>query len=333
MADTFDARLVNDPFDDPVLYVAFRYERRAFLFDLGSIENLSTREVLKVSHLFVSHTHVDHFYGFDYWLRCSLNKEEAVELYGPRGIIANVQGKLAGYTWNLIEDYPLELTVHEVDETAVTSARFRAANRFAAESAGAREFYGVLLDRPSFSVRAAILDHRVPCLAFSLEEKNRLNIRRDALHALGLKAGPWLDDLKRKLREPAAGGERLRAPRADGATVDLSLKEWKEALVAETKGQKIAYVVDNRYCERNIERVVGLAADADLFYCEAAFSRAEQARAWERYHLTAEQAGRLARRAGARRFVPFHFSARYESEPNRLLEEALEAFASANGET
>ncbi|MGH7848066.1 MAG: hypothetical protein ACREQW_23220 [Candidatus Binatia bacterium] len=85
MADIFDPRLVNDPFDDPAVYIAFRYERRALLFDLGTIHSLSPREVLKLSLLFVSHTHIDPFFGVDYWLRCSLNRDQGVDLYGPRG--------------------------------------------------------------------------------------------------------------------------------------------------------------------------------------------------------------------------------------------------------
>lgn len=63
-----------------------------------------------------------------------------------------------------------------------------------------------------------------------------------------------------------------------------------------------------------------------LFYCEATFSKEDQTRVKERYHLTATQAGTLARMAQAKHFVPFHFSKRYEAEHNRLLEEALEAF-------
>lgn len=56
-------------------------------------------------------------------------------------------------------------------------------------------------------------------------------------------------------------------------------------------------------------------------------SCSEKSLAQERYHLTATQAGLLARRAQAERFVPFHFSLRYQPEPNRLKEEALAAFA------
>jgi ribonuclease Z len=327
MSDTFLPRLVNNPFEDPGLFVAFHYQRRALLFDLGTIDSLGLRDLHKVTDVFVSHTHVDHFIGFDHLLRSSLTKDEEVRLFGPRGITDNVRGKLAGYAWNLIENYPLRFTVHEIDGDRQKITHFRAANLFRPEEGDLAPFDGVLVEEPAFSVRAAILDHRIPCLAFSLEENNRLNIRRDAMDAMGLESGPWLDELKRLVREKAPETTPLEMPvRNGGKKRSLSLKEWREAMVVENEGQKLVYVVDNLFTPDNIERVLSVAEGADLFYCEAAFSRADEARARERYHLTAPQAGDLARMAQVKRFVPFHFSRRYQAEPNRLLEEAMESF-------
>jgi ribonuclease Z len=327
MADRFAPRLLNGAFEDPVLFIGFHYQRRAMLFDLGRLDRLGVREILKLSDVFVSHTHIDHFIGFDHLLRCSLNRQEELRLFGPKGFIDNVRGKLAGYTWNLIRDYPLTLVVGEIDGESMRKAKLEAAHDFRLEGEAITPFSGTLLEEPGFRIRAAILDHNIPCLAFSLEEFSRFNIKSDVLQSIGLRSGPWLDELKRMLRENYPREARLQMPLSSGSKKELTLQEWRDLLVVESEGQKIAYVVDNQYNATNAERIVSLAQNADVFYCEASFSQAEEAIAKERFHLTATQAGIIARRARVTRLIPFHFSLRYQSEPDRLKEEALRAFA------
>ena len=45
---------------------------------------------------------------------------------------------------------------------------------------------GVLLDEEAFRVRAVTLDHRIPCLAFALEENQHVNIWKNRLDEMGL---------------------------------------------------------------------------------------------------------------------------------------------------
>src|SRR5215470_16010392 len=130
MKSPFSPRLVNHPFGDPGLYIAFRYQGRAMLFDLGRIDRQPAAELLKITHVFVSHTHMDHFIGFDHLLRIFLARDSAIELYGPPGIAANVCGKLGGYTWNLVDGYQFSLTVHEVGCDTIDSVRLRATTGF-----------------------------------------------------------------------------------------------------------------------------------------------------------------------------------------------------------
>jgi ribonuclease Z len=93
-----------------------------------------------------------------------------------------------------------------------------------------------------------------------------------------------------------------------------------------SRGQKIAYVVDARYDEENEAKIVRLAQSADIFYCEAPFLDQDAAKARERYHLTARQAGIMARKAGVRELIVFHFSPRYTGQGDRLVAEAMRAF-------
>ena len=89
--------LVNGRFGDPALYVEALHEKGALLFDLGDLSPLSARDLLRVGHVFVSHTHIDHFIGFDLLLRLSVGRETRIEMVGPAGFAARVHHKLQGY--------------------------------------------------------------------------------------------------------------------------------------------------------------------------------------------------------------------------------------------
>jgi ribonuclease Z len=82
MRPIFQAELINRPFGDPGVFIDLKFERRAILFDIGDIAVLPTGKVLRVSDVFVSHTHMDHFSGFDHLLRVCLGRDTGVSLYG-----------------------------------------------------------------------------------------------------------------------------------------------------------------------------------------------------------------------------------------------------------
>jgi ribonuclease Z len=324
----FLPRLVNGPFGDPGLHVSLRWQGTALQFDLGRLERLPAAEILKLTHVFVSHTHIDHFIGFDRVIRLFLARAATLSLYGPPGIIANVTGKLAGYTWNLVEGYPFVLLVHEVRSDCIYTVRLRATTAFAVEEIGRRPFTGVLHDEPAFGVRTAHLDHKIPCLAFAVHEKTHLNVRTDALERLGIPAGPWLNVLKDAIRTGQPDDTIITAAWFDGAGQqqrDVTLAELRD-LVDETPGQKLVYVVDTLFSKRNAEQVVELARDADVFYCESLFLDADRDQALKRHHLTARQAGTLARWSGVKRLEVFHFSPRYDGMADHFYAEADAAF-------
>jgi ribonuclease Z len=101
----------------------------------------------------------------------------------------------------------------------------------------------------------------------------------------------------------------------------------RDELLAVTPGQKIAYVVDVLFSPANAARIVRLAHRADVLYCEAPFLDADLDQASKRYHLTARQAGALARAADVARLHVFHFSPRYEGRYGEIVAEAQAEFA------
>ncbi|MBI4383433.1 MAG: ribonuclease Z [Nitrospinae bacterium] len=332
MKPHFHPALINDPLGDPGLVVHFLHESRALLFDLGDLSSVPNAVLLKVSHVFVSHTHIDHFIGFDRFLRIVFGRGKTIRMYGPENFIANVEGKLRGFTWNLVANYNESVTIEavEVHEDHLLTARFRALDKFRKTGEGREPFAeNVLLDEPAFSIHTAILEHRVPCLGFALKERFHVNIRKDRLDSLGLAPGAWLNELKRSIHEQRADDWPVRVPangNAQNAFEERRLGDLKKDLVIISPGQKIAYVVDTVFNERNNRRIVDLVRDADVFYCESPFIAEEEERGRERCHLTSRQAGTLAKMAGVKNLLPFHFSARHSGRENQLRREAEEAF-------
>jgi len=324
----FSAQLINDPFGDPGVYAEFKFRREALLLDLGDLHVLPPRKLLKVGHIFVSHTHMDHFIGFDHLLRVCLGRDKHLSLFGPPGFIRNVESKLGAYTWNLVENYTNDfvLSVTEVHRDRSLSVDYRCLEAFRPVTPPVeRPFSGILLDEPFFLVRGTFFHHKVPCLAFALEEKVSVNIKKSALEEMGLPVGPWLAAFKDSILRNEPDDLPVRVWWKDGEK-RLPLGELRERVVKLTAGQKMAYVTDIGYSEEDARRVVELAKDADILFIEACFLDADGERAREKHHLTARQAGELAKRAGAKRMVLFHFSPKYQGSGHLLEEEAMRAF-------
>ncbi len=113
------------------------------------------------------------------------------------------------------------------------------------------------------------------------------------------------------------GGEHIR---------QLRLGDLRDQLVKETRGHKIAYVVDTIFTPENAARIASLAQEADIFFCESPFLNEDEEQATRRHHLTTRQAGILGRMAQVRKLVVFHFSPRYSGQAERIYREAQDSF-------
>jgi len=328
MTPQFLPCLVNDPFDDPGVYVDFLFERRALLFDLGDIRALSPRKILRLSHIFISHTHIDHFIGFDHLLRLCLGREKRLHLFGPPGFTAQVEHRLASFTWNLVESYPTDFTLVAAElhpDGRSISAEFHCRSGFRREGERVEQLSsGIILDEETFRIRTAFLDHRTVSLAFALEEKIHVNIMKNRLVEMGLPTGPWLGELKRAIVRGEVDDTLFRVWWQDATGVEerfFPLGELKKMILQIVPGEKIAYVTDVAYTPSNAAKIIDLVRGADYLFIEATFLHAECERARERCHLTAFQAGLLARQAGVAKAIPFHFSPRYRGVEEQLRQE------------
>jgi ribonuclease Z len=337
MKSTFHPKLINPPLEDPALFIPFFFEKRALLFDMGDLHRLPAKDILKLTHGFVTHTHMDHFAGFDTILRAFLGRQKLFHVFGPPDFLQNIEGKLAGYTWNLVQNYShgFSLKATEVYPTYSLSRVYHCKNNFKpSEAPTEAPFDGTLLAEPAFSVHAVHLDHKVQCLGLSLQERFHINIRKETLERLELPVGPWLREFKQALyeqRDPEGDYEVIW--KEDGKEVKRTFRlgDLTDEITHLSAGQKICYIVDVVYSPENAEKIIDFSQNADHLFIEAAFLDAELDVALDKYHLTAKQAGILAAKAGVKQFTVFHFSPRYAHTAHLLQQEADQAFSETCG--
>jgi ribonuclease Z len=336
MRHLFDPQLVHEAFGDPGLYVDFRDERRALLFDLGDISVLPPRKLMRLSHVFVTHTHMDHFAGFDHWLRVVLGRKTEVVMFGGPHFIDQVEHKLRAYTWNVVHRYEVQLVI-DVREIGTDgrgkSCRFSSRTGFAREEQEPFQVTDdVLHDETTFRVRGRFVDHDVPCIAYALEEKAHVNVAKDRLAALGVSTGAWLRELKHAVLSGAPETTPIRVEWRDrdgDHAMTRTSRELSHLILDIVPGRRIGYATDLRYTEANVTTLTELFSGTDMLFIESVFLEEDAEQAARKNHLTARQAGEIARTAGARAIVPFHFSPRYQGRESELVAEIHQAWQEA----
>ena len=335
MRTTLDLHLLDPTANEPGLVADVRDERRALLFDLGDIGSLAPRVLLRVTHAFVTHTHMDHFAGFDHLLALGLGRMPQWTLWGGPGFVDQVEHKLRAYTWNVVHRYevPMVIEAHALEaDGSRRHARFDSRQLFVREDLPPQEpgASDVLLDEPLLRVRACIVDHEMPVLAFAIDETAQLRVRAERIAGMGLATGAWLRELKAAVLAGAPDDTPIDLvwQDSDGAHREVRPVGELRPLVLDTvPGRRIGYVTDLRFTEANIEELVKLLADVDLLHIESVFLDADRDQALRKNHLTARQAGEIARRLRAKKVVPFHFSPRYRGREQELRDEVEAAFS------
>ena len=324
MTPTFHPRLVNGRFGDPALFVEMLHRKDALLFDMGDLSALGNRDLLRVSHVFVTHMHMDHFIGFDRLLRVNIGRQKVIRIVGPDGVCERIHHKLQGYDWDLADRYDADLVfvVTGLRENGPPrGARFRFKRRFAWEV----PIPLPPLNAEGFEVHSAFLQHHGVCLGYALSEPAHANVWKSRLDELEIDTGPWLQRLKKAILADAGDETLIGLP--DGR--HLPLGDLRD-LVTIDPGQKIAYVTDVADTEANREAIAELASGADTFFIESRFAAYDVEQAQSRAHLTTTAAGEIARAARARRVEPFHFSPRYQGEEEVMIAEVMDAFDDAD---
>ncbi|MFF3409103.1 ribonuclease Z [Streptomyces sp. NPDC002742] len=157
---------------------------------------------------------------------------------------------------------------------------------------------GVLATTPAYTLEARRLSHPVESFGYRLVEPDGRRMLPERLAEHGIK------------------GSDVGVLQREGSLRGVTLDDVSEVRT----GQRFAFVMDTRLCEG----VDALAEGCDLLVIESTFLDGDHQLASDHGHLTAGQAGRVAKEAGVRHLVLTHFSQRY-SDPDEFEREARAA--------
>jgi ribonuclease Z len=265
--------------------VAIRRKDELILFDCGEGAQRQMIQAKigfhKKMKVFITHMHGDHVLGLPGLLQTMalFEREKPLDVYGPVGIKAFIEAMKN--TVQFVLTYPV--SVHEIKDD------------------------GVICKEKEYDVHALWVEHVVPTLAYSFEEKPRAGkFFPEKAKKLGIKEGP----LWAKLQQ----GENVKLP--NGRVV-----KSEEVTGPLRMGRKIVYTGDTKHAET----LAKFAENADLLIHDATFDDEMIEKAIEDGHSTPSQAAETAKKAKVKQLILTHISARYK-DASLLLEQARKIF-------
>lgn len=316
MKNNFIIKSINSPFEDSVFFVRNVYKKSAFLMDCGRIGNISNSELLSITDVFVSHTHMDHFYGFDRLLRGFIRADKRIRFFGPPGFIDNVKGKLAGYTWNLIKSYTLVIEVWELLSDIINVAVFEARKGFVPYQYTVEKSSIDLHD--GFTLEYEFFDHGTISVGYRIKEPVHINIKKGAMEAYDYKKGPWVTELKNNLREKKKVG-KINVETKNGVVLK-DISELEEELIIYSPPQDITYITDVAPTFENYKKALDFAFESYILFIEGMFLKEDVLHAIDKKHLTIDMAKNIFSMTRTRYVHFFHFAPKYEQIKNIFFE-------------
>ncbi|MBD3420522.1 MAG: peptidase [Chitinivibrionales bacterium] len=300
---------------DICLYLRVDQHKWSYLVDCGYAPGLQDAECKNINALFISHTHIDHFCGFDKVLRHQLGCGRTVVITGPAGIAHQVHHRLKSFTWNLVRKGAIRYEIREILSPGSYRRYTMAPPGWTLQQGEVIES-GFIFEQPEFNVAYAVLDHGTPSIAYLFRERDKTNIT-----SIPYKQGPWIRALKQAYF--AGNGE---------ASIEVEGKQIKAQslfhALAFTPGYACGIIMDHSINPGNETTIVEFMQGIDDLYIESYFLEADRELAVRKNHSTSVASATAAGRAHVKRLHLMHHSARYSSRDIRHLHaEGQTAFA------
>jgi ribonuclease Z len=284
--------------DRNVQGIYVEYKGEGILFDCGEGTqrqmNIAGINRNKVRKIFLTHWHGDHVSGLVGLLQTISNSEtqQKIVIFGPRETKERIAHLMKSVSF---EENRMDLEIREINPSGVVGS----ADNSKGKTFGVEKIY----EGEDYIIQAAYLDHKIPCLGYSLIEKDVRKINMAKAKKLGLKEGPLIGKLQAGLNV-ILKGQTIAADEVSHIQ----------------KGKKLCIVLDTLPCKNAYE----LAAEADILIAEAAYTSEMEEKSLEYKHMTTKQAALIATTANVKKLIITHFSQRYKT--NKELEEDVKTF-------
>ncbi len=231
----------------------------------------------KITKLLITHWHGDHVFGIMGLLRTLAlsGYSKTLHIYGPKG----TSYKMEKIIDTFIKEVEIGLEVHEI-------------------SSDGQIYDGEVV------INAYKMDHGIPCVAYTIEQKTKVKMDVAKLKKLGVQ-GPLVGELQRG-KDITYEGKKIKSK-------DVTFLQ---------KGKKVAFVLDTKLNDNCVKA----AKDADVLICEATYLEEDKEKAEENKHLTSAQGGEIAKKAKAKALYLTHISQRYETREDQIVKEARNKF-------
>ena len=240
--------------------------------------------------------------------------------WGRPALLQIIQGRLCGFTWNMIEGTPGEFRVTEVHPDQLRTIGLLTSEAFAvAHDLGQQPFDRVVYEHDFYQVEAILLEHGTPSVGYCVREKLRHNVDPASLSHHGLEPGPWL----RTVKDPCVSGEQVVVI----GDRPYRVEQLREQLMVETVGDSVAYLTDFRLDDETLAKLTTFLRGCQTLVCENNYANCDADLAARNYHMVSRDVARLADAIQPERLILVHLSDRYTAPGWRLqLEEVHRVF-------
>jgi len=168
-----------------------------------------------------------------------------------------------------------------------------------------KEVDGKFFETEDFYLESEKMTHGIFCNAYTFVKKGQIRIDKKKLKKSKLPLGALLQKLK-KGKDIVYQGKKYLAK-------DLTYTEGDK---------KISFVFDTSMNKK----IIPFVKNSDLLVCEAGFGSELEEHAEKHKHLTAKQAGEIAKKSNSGKLILTHISQRYDRDYKKILNDAKKIF-------